>query len=190
MRRKTIIDAAEIAGQIEVMAMYENGEELECIATENKIDARRIFLDMITRYAEPMQQAFYRADMKPGNKYTIFHLGEFGFPIAQKIIFYGIECGTYAQHSDVITLVYKPFGKRGTYRKRFCNASVIICDGWQDIEETKTVNVVKDTAEVKATITKYSCFDARYIEDAEKYLQNILSIHKRFRTGVNGTTYA
>ena len=186
-----IIDAAEIfPGEIEVMAMYKGGEEIECKIAADDDEARRIFSDMVQRYAEPMQKVFAGANLKAGGKYTIFHLGEFGFPIAQKITFHSMELTTYAQHRDAVKLIFTPYRKRSTYQKYFYNNSLIICEGWQDINEKDIKNTLSETPEVKTTITKYACFDSRYIEDAEKYLKNIIGVFKKYQTGVSGRVYA
>jgi len=192
MGPKLIIDAAELApGEIEVMALNDTtGEELEARTAGTEEEARRIFSDMIQRHAEPLQAAFYKADMKPGGRYTIFHLGEWGFPITQRITFHGLEFTTYAQHRDVIKLTFTPAGKRKPYTQKFSNASFIICAGWQSVEESKVKNVLEDRPGLRTTITKYACFDYRYIEDAENYLENIIVVHKAYRTGVNGKQYA
>ena len=189
---KIVSDAAEIfPGQIEVMTLNTvTGDEIESVNAADAEEARRIFSEMVQRHAEPLQQDFLRADMSPGERYTIFHLGEWGFPIAQKITFHKMELTTYAQHRDVIKLTFTPARKRSMYEQRFYNTSFIICAGWQDIDETKTKIVLTDTPELKTTKTKYACFDSRYIDDAESYLQNIIVIHKAYRTGTNGKIYA
>ncbi len=186
-----IIDAAYIAPvEIEVIALYENGDEIESQITDNETDARHIFSEMLQRHAEPLQKAFAEADLKPGKKYTIFHLGEFGFPVAQKITFHKMELTTHAQYRDAVKLTFTPYRKRKEYYQYFYSKSFIICDGWQDIDEKNIKNTLTDTPKVKTTITKYGCFDRRYIDDAEQYLKNIIAIYKDYKTGADGRQYA
>jgi hypothetical protein len=192
MGRKIIVDAAEIMpGEVEVMALYDGGDEIETKIALNIDEAREIFLDMVKRYAEPLQASFIAANMKPGERYTIFHLGhDFGFPIMQKFTYEGMELTTYAQHKDAVKLLFRPYKKRTLYEKYFYNQSFIICKGWHDLDETKTKDTLTDRPGWKTTITKYACFDARYIEDAKSYLPDIVAIHDEYKTGVNGKLYA
>ena len=195
MGPKIIIDAAFIAPdengrKIEIVAMRPDGDEIESASARNESDARRIFSEMVKRHAEPLQQAFIDADMKPGGRYTIFYLGEFGFPVVLQIEFTDMQFITYAQHRDVIKLTYRPRGKRNQRAQLFYNKSFIICGGWQDVEKTKYTNVLTDTPQLTTTMSKYCCFDSRYIEDAEKYLDNIILTHKDYKTGVDGKIYA
>lgn len=192
MGPKIIIDAAELSpNKIEVMTLNAvTGDEIEVTTVTNEADAQRVFHEMIQRHAEPLQAAFDRAGMQYGHEYTIFHLGEFGFPIAQKITFHKMELTTYAQHRDAVHLMFTPCGKRRLYGQHFYNQSFIICAGWHTLDETKIKKIVTDTPQVKATLTKYAAFDARYIEDAEAYLPDILVVHKAYKNGVNGKIYA
>jgi len=84
IRKKIIIDACEISdGKFDVMALYENGEELEEIETDTEAEAIQAFNKMFEKYAGELQKALY-GKLETGKKYTIVYLGEFGFPIAQK----------------------------------------------------------------------------------------------------------
>jgi hypothetical protein len=186
-----IIDASELApGSIEVAAMYEDVDEIEMQTATNDDDARRIFSDMLFRYAEPLQKAFLGAGMVPGGRYTIFCLSDFGFPVVYKITFDHMEPTTYAQHRDVMKLVFRPFRKRKLYEIYFHSKSFIVCAGWRDINESNTKDTLTDTPEIKTTMSKYPSFDARYIDDAEHYLKSILVVHKAYKTGVNGKLFA
>ena len=46
MGKKIIIDACEIFGEFEIMAMYENGEELESRTVSTEIEAIKVFDDL------------------------------------------------------------------------------------------------------------------------------------------------
>jgi hypothetical protein len=185
-----IIDAVEIfPGEIEVMTLS-NGDELETQITDNDMDAQRIFSEMLQRHAEPLQKAFAGAGLVPDGKYTIFFLNDFGFPSSQKITFHEMEFTTYAQHRDAINLIFTPYRKRKRYSQLFHDQSFIICEGWQDVDENSIKETLTDTPDVRIAKTKYPCFDSRYIEDAEKYLTNIIAVHKDYKTGTNGKLYA
>ena len=98
MGKKTIIDACEIFGEFEIMAMYEDGEELESKTVSTEIEAIKVFDDLFMKYAEPLQKALYNK-LQEGKRYTLVYLNEFGFPVAQKITFHSMKAKTYAQYS-------------------------------------------------------------------------------------------
>ena len=47
MGKKIIIDACEIFGEFEIMAMYENGEELESRTVSTEIEAIKVFDNLL-----------------------------------------------------------------------------------------------------------------------------------------------
>ena len=170
MRPKIILDAADlrpIGKQFEVVALDKDGEELEAVSVPDEAAAVAEFDKLVQKYAEPFQRAVNAAGLVPGHRYTLVHLGEFGFPVAQKITFHDTSFRTYAQHSDVVELIITPYRKRSKYTQLFYNTSLMIFKGWQDMDEDAISDTLKDDGTVKITQSKYSCFSASYIEDLE-----------------------
>ena len=164
MQRHITIDAADLRdtfGHIEIMALTDDGDELDSATVTNEAAALVEFNRMLQKYAGPLQKAMNAADLKHGHRYTLVYLSEFGFPVAQKITFDSMSFTTYAQHSDVVKMVFTPFRKRTKY-----------------------------SGEIKITKSKYGCFSASYIEDLEKLFTNPVMIYKNYKTGVNGKVYA
>lgn len=176
--KKIIVDATEAFGEFEIMAMYEDGTELESIETSTEAEAIKTFDEILLKYAEPLQKALCNK-LEEGGKYTLVYLSNFGFPTAQKITFHSMKCTTYAQYSDVIEMVFTPYRKRNQYRKYFYNGSLMIFKGWQNMKEEDTHETLKDNASVKITMSKYACFDSRYIDDLEKVFKNPVVIYKK-----------
>lgn len=178
MGKKIIIDACEIFGEFEVMAMYEDGDELESKTATTEIEAIKVFDDLFMKYAEPLQKALYNK-LQPGKKYTLVYLNEFGFPVAQKITFHSMRTTTYAQYSDVMEMIFTPYRKRTKYRKLIYNCSMMIFEGWQDLKEEELKETLEDNKNVKITKSKYGCFDSRYIDDLENCFKNPVVIYIR-----------
>lgn len=188
-RKRIIIDASEIFGEYSVMALYENGEEIEEETPVTEEDAIIAYNNMMEKYLEPLQKSVFVAGLVPGNKYTLFYLNDFGFPVCQKITFERMEFTTYAQYSDVVKLIFKPYRKRSVYQKYFYNCSLSIFEGWQDLKEEDIKTTIKENEHIKITQSKYSCFDANYIKDGNKLLKNPIMIYEDFKTGANGKIY-
>lgn len=187
--RKIIIDASEVYGEFEIMAMYEDGTELETTTATTEKEAEKAFDEILLKYAEPLQKALYNK-LEEGEKYTLVYLNDYGFPVAQKIKFHSMKCTTYAQHSDVVEMVFTPYRKRSLFKKIFYKRSLMVFKGWQNLKEEDTHEVLKNNESVKITKSKYSCFDSRYIDDLENSFKDAVVIYKNYKIGKNGTIYA
>lgn len=115
--------------------------------------------------AEPFQKAIINADLIDGNKYTLIYINEFGFPVADKIVFKGVSMCQYAQFTDAIKLTVRRVRKRTDERITFYDCSLAIYEGWKGLPED--VSHVRINDHLRQS--KYSCFDARYFEDCVKY---------------------
>ena len=192
MGKKIIIDACHIdtiTRYIEVMAMYEDGEELESVIVSTEEEAIEAFNIMFMKYAEPLQKALY-GKLQEGKRYTLVYLNDFGFPVAQKITFHSMNATTYAQYSDVMEIIFTPYRKRSKYKKYFYNCSFMVFEGWQDLKEEYTKEIIESNENFKIVKSKYGCFDSRYIDDLEKCFNNPIVIYKNYKIGVNGKSYA
>lgn len=187
--KKIIIDASEICGEFEIMAMYEDGTELESATAATEKEAKKAFDEILLKYAEPLQKELYNK-LNEGEKYTLVYLNDFGYPVAQKIKFHSMKCTTYAQYSDVVEMVFTPYRKRSQVKKRFYESSLMVFKGWQELKEEDTHEVLKNNESVKITKSKYSCFDSRYIDDLENSFKDAVVIYKNYKIGKNGKMYA
>lgn len=192
MRPHVILDAADlrpIGKQFEIVALDKDGEELEAVTAADEAAAIKEFDALVQKYAEPFQRAMNAAGLRPGHRYTLVYLSEFGFPVADKITFHSMRFRTYAQHSDVAELTVTRYRKRSRCSCLFHNQSLMIFDGWQDMDDSATKDILKDDGTVKITKSKYTCFSANYIEDLEKVFVNPVMIYKNYKRGKNGKLY-
>lgn len=189
-QREIIIDAAEVFGAIEVMALDHDGGELDSVTVADKAAALVEFNRMVQKYAEPFQAAINAANLQQGRKYTLVYCNEFGFPVADKITFDSLDYTTYAQHSDAVKMVFKRYRARKMVCHYFYNKSLMIFEGWQDLDKSAITETLRYDGKVKVTCSKYACFDHRYIDDLEKVFKNPVMIYKAYKQGVNGRLYA
>lgn len=190
-RQKIIIDACEpFPGEYSVMVLTENGDELEEAEPITEAETIKEYNRMMKKYLNPMQKAVFTSNLTSGNKYTLFYLNDFGFPVCEKITLERIEYTTWAQHADVVKMIFKPYRKRKLYQKYFYNQSFSIFEGWQDLREEDTKTVLKDNDQVRITKSKYACFSANYIKDGNTLLKNPVLKYENFNIGANGKIYA
>lgn len=192
MGPKYTVDTAELEPDMfETMVIRKfDSEELDCRTSYTEEQAKKDFKELLMKYAGKVQNTFLKADMKPGQRYTIFRMNDFGFPVAQKITFESMDLTTYAQHWDTVGMVYRPFRSQKSYRTFFFEGSFAICEGWQDLPENFGYEVLKSTSEVTVSRSKYLCFDSRYFEEMKTVFKNVLAICEDYRTGMDGKVYA
>ena len=192
MRPHVILDAADlrsIGKQYEVMALGHDGEELEAVTVVDEAAAVAEFDKLVDKYAEPFQKALYAAQLVPDHRYTLVYLSEFGFPIADKVTYHSMRCRTYAQHSDVVELTVTRYRKRSRCSCLFYNCSLMIFEGWQDMDDSAISDTLKYDGIIKVTKSKYTCFSASYIEDLEHIFSNPVMIYKNYKKGKNDKLY-
>lgn len=190
MRKKIILSTILLPeGDFETMAIHEDGEELACVISPTPEEAEAAFHSLVERFAEPRQLAFYRSDLVYGQHYTMLRFSEFGFPQAVPFTLCKVMFGTYAQHSDVVILKLRRKGCRSDQSIVLDSGSVMIFRGWQSLDPNSTVKVLQNTDTVRTTISKYDCFDHRFLEDAEKTLKDPAVVFKDYRQALNGKVY-
>ena len=103
-------------------------------------------------------------NMKPGEKYTLFFINEFGFPCSQKIRFHSYDIDKYAQYRTSIVIAFKCKGCRSIDSKRIYGKNkVYIFKGWVDVKDDMFVETISSKY-VNIKKTRRS-FDEQYISD-------------------------
>jgi hypothetical protein len=128
--------------------------------------------------AEPFQKAIINTKLIIGNKYTLVYMNEFGFPVADKIVFKGVSPCQYAQYTDAIRMTARRARKRSNVYINFYDSSLAIHEGWNDLPEEITHEKIGDHLKQ----SKYSCFDARYFEDCVKHFGKPVVEYRNFKT--------
>ncbi|WP_143323062.1 hypothetical protein [Clostridium sp. HBUAS56010] len=128
--------------------------------------------------AEPFQKAIINAKLTIGNKYTLVYMNEFGFPVADKIVFKGASPCQYAQYTDAVRITARRARKRSDVYINFYDCSLAIYEGWNDLPEEVTHERISDNLRQ----SKYSCFDARFFEDCVKYFGKPIVEYRNFKT--------
>lgn len=166
--RKIILDAAEIEpGRFEVLAMDEEGSEVDSITVDAADKLRPAFADLLDRLGHPLQAAFYRAGMKKDMRYTLVMLNDFGFPVALRLTFTSATLTTYAQYPDAVSMIFTPVKKRLSRYMYLYNHSFLIYSGWRELKDSIAYNASQDGSTV-TRMSKYACFDERFIDDIKQ----------------------
>ncbi len=154
---------------------------------EMEPDTIKEFRQFYIENAEPFQKAIIDANLIVGKKYTLIYMNEFGFPVADKIVFKGVLPCQYAQFTDAIKMTVRRARKRSDVYINFYDCSMAIYEGWKDLPEDVTHVKISDNLRQ----SKYGCFDARYFEDCVKYFGMPVVEYRNFKAREsNGKTFA
>lgn len=177
---KIILDTTEIEpGRFETTAINAGTcEELDIATQDDVHDAGSDFDAMMERFAGPLQNAFYKAGMKTGGRYSLAFLGEFGFPVCLNITLHSYRLEAWAQYDDAVTIIYTPAGKRKDRALRLYNRSFLAYDGWRTLDSSATFDVA-DRGGVTAMMSRYACFDERYMEDIRANWPDFIGAYRR-----------
>ena len=141
--------------------------------------AKAAYDALIQKYAEPLQRTIASADLRPGGRYTLVFHNEFGFPIAQRVTFWGYAMRTYAQHSDVVQLTVVYRREKTQWLKLFIGYEpLLIFKGWQELPESVVWRPTRLTRDGTMRVSKYESFSNQYIEDALRVLKDPVVIYR------------
>jgi hypothetical protein len=163
-----------------VLAYFLESGEME---TDTIEEFKRFYIDN----AEQFQKTIINANLIIGKKYTLVYMNDFGFPVADKIVFKGASPCQYAQYTDAIKLTVRRAKKRSDVYVNFYDCSLAIYEGWHELPEDVAYERVND----HLRLSKYSCFDARYFEDCVNYFGKPIVEYRNFKTRESdGKTFA
>ncbi len=131
--------------------------------------------------AGELQRTILSANMQQGRKYTLVYLNEFGFPVADRIVFHSISICQYAQFTDAVKITFKRYRKRSYDGCYFYDQSIAIYEGWHELKKEDTYNKVEETEKVTMWKSKYSCFDAAFFTDIVTRLGKPIAEYRNFK---------
>lgn len=190
-----IIDTSEIEpGRFETMAVNQaTGDELAVNTAATREDAdvafRAMVIDMAERFDHPLQAAFYRGNMIPGNKYTLAYIGEFGFPVSVRITYHCATLSTYAQYGDAVKITYTLARARTQRVKYLYGESFMVYDGWRELDQSVTFESKGVSNGFSVTASKYASFDERYIDDIKAVWPDYIIAYDHNRVRRDGVSY-
>jgi len=115
-----------------------------------------------------IQEQFKTADLKQGQKVTLFYISDFGSITNQMVTLDSVEYTKYAQYDNAVKLTWIPKGKRKKYYN-FFYSTLLVYDGWLELPKS-VLHEVSESKDFVITKTKYlSCDKKQYDEILEYY---------------------
>jgi hypothetical protein len=135
----------------------------------------------LLKEVDGIQDQFKNADLKEGQKYTLFRISDFGSMTISRITLDKVEYTKYAQYDNAVKLTFTPERKRTKYYSHFYS-ELLVYNGWLELP-TEVLYTVEKTGTYTITKTKYlSCDRQQYDEVinyfAEQNIQPIINTYK------------
>ena len=110
-----------------------------------------------------IQEQFLTADIKQGQKVTMFYISDWGSIVTSRVVFDSVEYTKYAQYDKAVKLIFKPEGKRKLYYKYFYS-DILVYNGWLSLP-IEVLNTVENKSDMTITRSKYLSCDKRQYDE-------------------------
>lgn len=116
---------------------------------------------------DSIQDQFSNADIKQGDKLTLFYISDFGGIVTSRITLDSVESTSYAQYDNTVKLTYKPQNKRKLYQSYFYS-TLLVYEGWQELP-VNVLHKVETKKDFTITKSRYSSCDYEQYNEILKY---------------------
>ncbi|PLR72278.1 LPD29 domain-containing protein [Bacillus sp. UMB0728] len=145
------------------------------------IEAIKTAMYKLLTEVDGIQDQFERAEIKQGEKVTLFYISDWGSIVTNRITFDSVENAKYAQYDNAVKLTFKPEKKRNLHYKHFYS-TVLVYRGWH----TLPTSVLHEQEEAKGFLVTrskfHSCDNRQYDEILNHFKQQeILPIVNTYR---------
>jgi hypothetical protein len=122
----------------------------------------------LLKEVDGIQEQFTNADLKQGQKVTLFYISDWGTMVTSRITVDSVENSSYAQYDKAVKLTFKQQNKRSLYYKYF-HADMLVYNGWLDLPETVLNTVEKTGTGMIMTRSKYLSCDKNQYDEVINY---------------------
>ena len=117
----------------------------------------------LLKEVDGIQEQFRTADLKQGQKVTLFYFSSFGGMTNSTITIDSVEYTKYAQYDNAVKLTFTPKGKRKKYYE-FFHGTLLVYDGWLELPKS-VLHEVSESKDFVITKTKYLSFDKKQYDE-------------------------
>ena len=133
-----------------------------------KSETLKVCMYRLLKEVDGIQEQFRIADLKQGQKVTLFYISDFGSILNRMVTLDSVEYTKYAQYDNAVKLTFTPKGKRKKYYNYF-HSTLLVYDGWLELPKS-VLHEVSESNDFVITKTKYlSCDKKQYDEILEHY---------------------
>lgn len=133
------------------------------IIQQLEIESLKVSMYKLLQEVDGIQEQFSDADIKQGDKLTLFYISDFGGIVTSRITLDNYEPTKYAQYDNAIKLTFIPEGKRKSHYNYF-HSTLLVYKDWLTLPETVLHNV-EHTDTMTITSSKYHSVDDRQYDE-------------------------
>jgi len=123
----------------------------------------KVCMYRLLKEVDGIQEQFRTADLKQGQKVTLFYFSSFGGMTNSTITIDSVEYTKYAQYDNAVKLTFTPKGKRKKYYE-FFHGTLLVYDGWLELPKS-VLHEVSESKDFVITKTKYLSFDKKQYDE-------------------------
>lgn len=133
------------------------------IIQQLEIEELKVAMYKLLVEVDGIQDQFAEANIKQGEKLTLFYISDFGSIVESRVVFDSVTNTKYAQYDKAVKLTYTPEGKRKMYSSYFYS-TLLVYKGWHTLPKT-VLHEIEESNGMIVTRTKYhSCNHKQYDE--------------------------
>lgn len=127
------------------------------------VEQLKVSMYKLLQEVDGIQEQFKKADIKQGEKLTLFYISDFGSIVTSRITFDSVTNEQYAQYKSAVKLTFTPENKRKLHYQHFYS-TLLVYKGWLKLEDNVLHNV-ENKGGILITSSKYmSCDNKQYDE--------------------------
>jgi hypothetical protein len=138
------------------------------------IDSLKVAMYKILVEVDSIQEQFKNADIKQGEKVTLFYISDWGSIVTNRITFDSAVNSSYAQYDKAVKLTFKPENKRNLHYKHFYS-TLLVFKGWHSLPDNVLNNVEERNGFIVTSSKFHSCDNKQYDEILNYFQENGIS---------------
>lgn len=128
-----------------------------------EIESLKTCMYKLLQEVEGIQEQFANADIRKGEKITLFYISDWGSIVTNRITFDSVEPTKYAQYDNAVKVTFTP-EKRKTLHYKYFYSTMLVYKGWHSLPDT-VLHHVEEKNGMRMKRSKYhSCDNRQYDE--------------------------
>lgn len=149
---------------------------------DSEMERLKVAMYRLLKEVDGIQEQFKNADIKQGQKVTLFYISDFGSMITRRITFDNVQNEKYAQYDNAVKLTFKPDNKRKMYYTYF-HGELLVYNGWLDLPTEVLYTIEQTGTGFTVTKSKYGSCDKRQYDEiishfTEQGIKPIINTYK------------
>lgn len=131
----------------------------KAVIQQMEIESVKLAMYKLLQEVDGIQDQFTEADIKQGEKVTLFYISDFGSIVTSRVVMDSVENTSYAQYNNAVKLTFTPERKRKLHYS-FFYSDILVYKGWHNLRE-EVLNHTEIKNGMKVTRSKFNSCDRK-----------------------------